>query len=119
MDDAARQLQGRVIERALRGPGKATAAARRDAFENKSLDDRSRALVQKVARHAWKITDADIASARAAGLTEDEIFELTVCAALGQATRQLNAALLALDAAAPAGAPSTRLDPDSTQGGTR
>ena len=39
----------------------------------------------------------------AAGVSEDEIFELTVCAALGQATRQLDAALAALDAATPQG----------------
>jgi hypothetical protein len=41
-----------------------------------------------------------VAAATAAGVPEDEIFELTVCAALGQATRQLDAALAVLDAAA-------------------
>ena len=34
---------------------------------------------------------------KAAGVSEDEIFELVVCAALGQSTRQLSAALSALD----------------------
>jgi alkylhydroperoxidase/carboxymuconolactone decarboxylase family protein YurZ len=33
---------------------------------------------------------------RASGLTEDEVFELVVCAAVGQATRQYEAALAAL-----------------------
>jgi hypothetical protein len=32
-------------------------------------------------------------------LLEDEIFELVVCAAFGEASRQLNSALAALDAA--------------------
>lgn len=65
--------------------------------------DAARALVDKIARNAWKVTDEDVAAAKTAGVSEDEIFELAVAAALGQATRQLDAALAALDeAAAPA-----------------
>jgi alkylhydroperoxidase family enzyme len=55
-------------------------------------------LIDKVARHAYKVTDEDIATARASGLSEDQIFELVVCAAIGQATRQHDAALAALEA---------------------
>jgi hypothetical protein len=36
---------------------------------------------------------------RAAGLSEDQIFEIALCAAIGQATRQYESALAALDAA--------------------
>ena len=43
---------------------------------------------------------ADIGAVTAAGVREDEVFEFVVCAALGQATRQLDAALAALDRAA-------------------
>jgi hypothetical protein len=35
---------------------------------------------------------------RAAGHSEDEIFEIVLCAAIGQATRQYQAGLAALDA---------------------
>ena len=88
-----------MIERALEGPGVAAPSVRRAAFENHGGDERARALVEKVARNAWKVTAADVEAARAAGVSEDEIFELTVCAALGQASRQLESALAAVDAA--------------------
>ena len=54
-------------------------------------------LHDKIARRAWTVADSDVTAAKASGVSEDEIFELTVCAAYGQATRQLNAALAALD----------------------
>jgi hypothetical protein len=63
------------------------------------VDPRARSLVDKVARHPWRVTDEDVTAAKAAHLSEDEIFELVVCAALGQASRQLTSALAALDAA--------------------
>ena len=56
-------------------------------------------LLVAVTRNAWKVTDEDVAAVKAAGVPEDQIFELAVCASLGQSTRQLDAALAALDAA--------------------
>jgi len=88
-----------AVERALHGPGKASGEARRAAFDNTNVSVPAAALVDKVARTAWQISDDDIAAAKAAGLAEDEIFELAVCAAYGQATRQLQAGLAALEAA--------------------
>jgi len=103
MSDAADRARETAVERALGGPGVASVEARRAAFDNSGMkerdDPRARALIDKVARHAWKVTDADVAEARAAGLSEDEIFELTVCAAYGQSSRQLQAALDAVAAA--------------------
>ena len=99
MNEAAKRLRERVVRRVLNGPGTASSTARRAAFDNQAVDQRGRTLIDKVARHAWKVTDRDVAAAKAAGLCEDEVFELIVCAAIGQATRQLDAALAALDAA--------------------
>ena len=99
MSEAVNRLREAAIERAVRGPGRASVDARRAAFENAGVDDRARALIDKVSRTAWKVTDGDVAAAKAAGLSEDEIFELAVCAAFGQSSRQLHAALAALDAA--------------------
>lgn len=99
MSQAARGYREAVVRRVLEGPGTAAGDARRAAFDNQGVDERARALVDTVARNAWKVTDQDVAAVKAAGLSEDEIFELAVCAALGQATRQLDAALRALDAA--------------------
>lgn len=97
MSEAATRLRKVVIERALHAPGKASGEARRAAFDNRDTVP-ARNLIDKVARHAWKVTDEDVATARR-GHSDDELFELSVCAALGQATRQLEAALAALDEA--------------------
>jgi alkylhydroperoxidase/carboxymuconolactone decarboxylase family protein YurZ len=88
-----------VIARILEGEGRAPQAQRRAAFENTGLPDPLRTLVDKVARHAHRVTDSDVGAARAAGLTEDQIFEIVVCAAIGQANRQYDSACAALDAA--------------------
>lgn len=52
--------------------------------------------VEKVARYAYKVTDADIAALRQAGYSEDAIFEITVSAALGAAMGRLERGLAAL-----------------------
>src|SRR5262245_47558768 len=100
MSEAATGRRKKAVERALNGPGIASPEARRAAFENRGVDEKSRALVDKVARNAWKVTAEDVAATKAAGVTEDEIFEMSVCAALGQASRQIEAALAALEIAA-------------------
>jgi alkylhydroperoxidase family enzyme len=46
----------------------------------------------KVAERAYTVTDADVAALSAAGLSEDEIFEQTVAAAIAQGLRRLDAA---------------------------
>jgi alkylhydroperoxidase family enzyme len=85
-----------LIARILEGDGRAARSQRRAAFNNAGLDAPLTMLIDKVAKHAHKITDEDIAEARASGLSEDQIFELVVCAAVGQATRQYETALAAL-----------------------
>src|SRR5687767_8341864 len=94
------QARRAVVERVLEGDGRASHARRRAAFDNAGLTEPLGTLIDKVARHAYKVTDDDIAAARASGLSEDQVFEIVVCAALGQATRQYDAALAALEAAA-------------------
>jgi hypothetical protein len=99
MSTAATRCRQAVVERVLRGPGTASEAARRAAFDNQGIDGPARALVDRIARRAWTVTDADVAGTTAAGVSEDHVFELAVCAALGQATRQIDAALAALEEA--------------------
>jgi hypothetical protein len=88
-----------LVARILEGKGTASPAQRRAAFDNAGLAEPLRQLIDKVARYAYKVTDADISAARASGLSEDEIFELVVCSAIGQATRQYDTARAALEAA--------------------
>jgi alkylhydroperoxidase family enzyme len=49
--------------------------------------------VEKVRHHAYRVTDADIAALRQAGCSEDEIFEATVCTALGAGLSRLDKGL--------------------------
>lgn len=90
-----------LVTRLLGANGEAAPSQRRAAFDNAALPEPLATLVRKVAHHAYKVGDADIAAVRAAGLSEDQVFELVVCAAVGQATRQHETAMVALDAASP------------------
>jgi hypothetical protein len=90
------QARKALIARILEGDGRASPAQRRAAFDNRGLAEPLRTLADKVASHAYKVTDETIAAAKAAGFGEDQIFELVVCAAVGQATRQHDTALAAL-----------------------
>jgi hypothetical protein len=74
-------------------------AQRRAAFDHAGLTGPVAILVEKVSTRAHDITDEDFAAARTSGLRDDELFEIVVCAAVGEATRQLESALAALRAA--------------------
>jgi alkylhydroperoxidase family enzyme len=93
-------LRRELVARVLGGNGMASPDLRRAAFDDADLDEPLRTLVDKVAHGAQLVTDEDIAAVRAAGLSENQIFEVVVCAAVGQADRQYTAALAALAAAA-------------------
>ena len=93
------QLHRELVARALGGEGKAPAALRRAAFENAGLSEPIATLIEKVAEHAYQVTDEDVVAVRAAGLSEDQIFEIVICAAIGQASRQYDNALAALASA--------------------
>jgi alkylhydroperoxidase family enzyme len=95
------QARQTLVARILEGEGTASRAQRRAAFDNARLAEPLRALIDKVAKHAHEVTDEDIAAAKASGLSEDQIFELVVSAAIGQATRQHDTALAALAEATP------------------
>jgi alkylhydroperoxidase family enzyme len=88
-----------LVARILDGDGVVSREQRHAAFDNARLTGPLAALVDKVAKHAHRVTDEDFAAARAAGLTEDAIYELVICAAVGQASRQLEAGRAALAAA--------------------
>ncbi len=51
------------------------------------------AYLAKVREGAFAITDADVDGLKAAGLSEDAIFEQTVATAIGQGLRRLDRAL--------------------------
>jgi len=54
------------------------------------------AYIRKVTLHADKVTDNDIEALKQAGYSEDELFEITISAAIGAARTRLNVGLAAL-----------------------
>ena len=53
--------------------------------------------LDKVTRHAYKVTDQDVADLMAQGYTEDDLFEITISAALGAGRARLDYGLSALN----------------------
>ena len=102
MSDQAQHLRQQVINRVLQGPGVSSTEARRAAFDNTGANPATRDLTNKVAQNAWKVTGNDVAGAKAKGASDDEIFELVIAAALGQSTRQIDAAIRRLNEVLPA-----------------
>lgn len=95
-EDNKRSMQHLLVNRILRGPGQAPADQRARAFDNAELPEPLRVLLNEVAANSAQVTDADFATAMEAGFTDDQLFELVICAAVGQSTRQYEAGLAAL-----------------------
>jgi hypothetical protein len=95
-EDNKRSIHQRLVNRILEGPGQAPADQRARAFDNAELPEPLRPLLDKVADRSAQVTDADFATATEAGFTDDQLFELVICAAVGESTRQYEAGLTAL-----------------------
>jgi hypothetical protein len=95
-DDEKRAAYRALQERILNGAGSASPEQRARAFANAGLPRPLDELIAKVATRPAQVTDADFAAARAAGCTEDQLFELVICAAVGQSARLYDAGLAAL-----------------------
>jgi hypothetical protein len=95
-EDKKRAAYRALEDRILTGEGRASAEQRAHAFGNAGLSPPLDGLIGKVATRPAQVTDADFAAARAAGFTEDKLFELVVCAAVGQSARLYDAGLAAL-----------------------
>jgi alkylhydroperoxidase family enzyme len=55
-----------------------------------------RAYVEKVHRHAHRITDEEVEALKQAGYSQDQLFEITVSAAVGAGLSRLERGLAAL-----------------------
>ena len=110
----------RLVESVLAGPGHAASELRRAVFArafgphpptlrlSSPLSGTERGTggediapdlagyVDKVALHAYKVTDEDLAALKRAGNPDDVLFEVTVSAALGAAVGRLERGLSAL-----------------------
>lgn len=94
--DKKRAAQRALVDRVLTGEGEASAELRAGAFSNEGLPAPLGVLVAKVADRPAEVTEADLAAVKASGFSEDQVFELVVCAAVGKSTRLYEAGLAAL-----------------------
>jgi hypothetical protein len=93
--DPFAEARRRLEDTVLRGPGRTASSLREGVARREGLPEELRALVEKIEKHAYEVTDDDVARLRAK-YTEDEIFEIVVAAALGASMRRLDAGMRAL-----------------------
>lgn len=91
-------LRDRALQRVLQGDGETDPAIRQAAADGKNVPAELEALVDKIHRHAYKVTDEDFARLRTK-YDDDQLFEVVVAAALGASRNRLLAGLRALDEA--------------------
>ena len=84
-----------INESVTSGPGESEAALRSEivryagatvleqAAHNDAIPDNLLPYLDKVIRHAYKVTDADVEHLKRQGYSEDELYEFTVSAAFG------------------------------------
>jgi hypothetical protein len=96
--DPHARLRDRVLETVLQGSGESDPALRSAAAEGSGLPADLQELVDKIHRHAYKVTDDDITRLQAR-YGDDRMFEIVVSAALGASRTRLLAGLAALDGA--------------------
>jgi hypothetical protein len=95
-EDKKRAAHRALVDSVLNAAGRTSPEQRARAFGNDGLPPPLHELIGKVATRPAQVTDADFAAAKASGCTEDELFELVICAAVGQSARLYEAGLAAL-----------------------
>lgn len=101
------RLVQRLLDSILGRGGESDAAVRRTIFEYAArrrdrtaiTDPVLGAWIDKVASHAYRITDSDLEALRRAGYADGAIFELTIAGAAGAAEMRYRAGLNAIDEA--------------------
>lgn len=89
-------LRDSVLRRVLDGIGESDPAIRRAAAYGAGVPADLQALVDTIHRHAYRVTDEDVARVQQR-YGDDQTFEIIVSAALGASRRRLLAGLEALD----------------------
>jgi len=82
----------RLCDCVLRSPS-ALDAPRREGAARGDLEGPASALARKVRDESQTVTQGDFTNLKAAGFTEEQLFELTVSAALGAAQERLDRAI--------------------------
>jgi hypothetical protein len=95
VDDPHAGLRDNVLESVIQGPGESDPSIRAAAADGAGVPADLQTLIDKIHRHAYKVTDADVARAQAK-YGDDRMFEIIVSAALGASRNRLRAGLEAL-----------------------
>ena len=94
--DPRAALRDRVLQTVLEGPGESDPAIRQASAEGSGVPADLQPLVDKIHKHAYRVTDDDIARLQAT-YGDDQLFEVVVSAALGASRQRLLAGLDALE----------------------
>lgn len=96
--DSHAPLRDRVLHNVLDGVGESDPTVRRAAADGVAVPADLQPLVEKIHRHAYRVTDDDLATLQP-NYGDDQLFEIIVSAALGASRKRLIAGLEALDEA--------------------
>jgi alkylhydroperoxidase family enzyme len=96
--DPHASLRDRVLRDVIEGAGESDPAIRRAAAGGSGAPADLEPLIDKIHRHAYKVTDEDIAQLHST-YDDDQMFEIVVSAAIGASRNRLLAGLKALDEA--------------------
>lgn len=91
--DAFRQ---NLVDAVLDSPGDTPSELRYAVFERANVPPELAPYVDKVALHAYRVTDEDVVALKRAGQSDNAIFEITVAAAVGAALYRLDRGMAAL-----------------------
>ena len=91
-------LREAAVRSVLEGPGETEPALRQAAAAGEGLPTGLQPLVDTIHRHAYRVTDEDVARLQAT-YGDDRMFEIIVSAALGASRNRLLAGLQALEEA--------------------
>jgi hypothetical protein len=95
LDSCMQALEARIEN----GPGVTSPERRAAASQGRQNDPRIDGYLEQVRENAAGITDEQVKSLIAGGFSDDELFELTIAAALGAARKRLDRGLACLAAA--------------------
>ena len=91
IDDPHAALRERVLSTVLEGPGESNPGTRQAAAANSpQVPADLKTLVEKIHRHAYRVTDEDVARLQAT-YGDDRLFEIIVSTAVGASRARLAA----------------------------
>jgi alkylhydroperoxidase/carboxymuconolactone decarboxylase family protein YurZ len=97
MSDPFATQMNRLEQAVLFEPGRLSPQVRQAAATDGSVPEVLRTYVDKIIKYAYRVTDEDVQLLLEAGYSQDQIFELTVSAALGAGMTRLKRGLELLE----------------------